>query len=396
MADGFHRELIPDAPPILSNVPGSFAWDVFHRRHPALVQRIRDAFPYPPDRDHALDLLARGSAAGVIVPLGRHAHDHEVWDRWGCDYFGQRWIDVPFLWAESYFYRKLLDAIGFFESGPWAGLDPFEPFKNAELEDTALGTELAALDRVLSLPVKERGAALLHASLWGNRADLGFTILATSGASTPDRADLVADDSALLWATLADRPPGQICLVADNAGRELLPDLVLIDYLLSSGHATTVVLHVKPYPYYVSDATTADLIACLRRLLRASGQAAGVGGRLWHALQTGQLAVCAHAFSCAPLSYHHMPADLAAQFGPASFTIMKGDLNYRRLVGDYHWPATAPFASLTRYFPGRVAALRTLKSDVIVGLAEPVLSRLDSTGEQWRTNGTHALVQVRP
>lgn len=88
MAEGFHRESIPDALPILSNVPGSFAWDVSHRRHPALVKQIRDAFPYPPDQNHALDLLGQESAAGLILPLGRHAHDHQKWDRWGRDYFG--------------------------------------------------------------------------------------------------------------------------------------------------------------------------------------------------------------------------------------------------------------------------------------------------------------------
>jgi hypothetical protein len=75
---------------------------------------------------------------------------------------------------------------------------------------------------------------------------------------------------------------------------------------------------------------------------------------------------------------------------------MKGGLNYRRLIGDCRWPSTTPFASLTRYSPVPVAALRTLKSDVVVGLDEQVLTTLDSAGEQWRTNGTHALIQMRP
>ncbi|MGQ0773882.1 MAG: damage-control phosphatase ARMT1 family protein [Pseudonocardiales bacterium] len=374
---------------------GSFAWGVFHQRHPALVKQIRDAFPYPPECDHALDLLGQESAAGVISPLGRHAHDHEVWDGWGRDYFGQRWVDVPFLWAESYFYRKLLDTVGFFGPGPWVGIDPFEPFKNAELDDAVLDTEFTALDEVLSLPGNERASALLHASLWGNRADLGFTISAGFMTTARKGADLVADDTALLWSILAERP-GEICLVADNAGRELLADLVLIDHLLSEGLAATVTLHVKPYPYYVSDASTADLLACLRRLARACGQAADVGSRLWQAMRSGRLMVRAHSFSCAPLSYHHMPSDLAEQFSSASLTIMKGDLNYRRLVGDCQWPPSTPFSTLTQYFPGPVVALRTLKSDVVVGLAEPVASALDSTGEQWRTNGAHALIQVRP
>ena len=394
MPEAGHLEGLHDAPPILSHVPGSFAWDVFHRRHPALVKHIRDTFPYPLDQDHALDRLGQEASVGVITPLGRRAPDREVWDSWGSDYFGQRWIDVPFLWAESYFYRKLLDVIEFFDPGPWAGIDPFEPLKNAELDDASRGTELAALDRALSLPENERASALLNASLWGNRADLGFRISASSGASSDEATELVADDTPLLWSMLTDQP-GEICVVADNAGRELLADLLLIDYLLSGHRAATVTLHVKPYPYYVSDATTTDLIACLRRLRQAPGQVAEAGRRLWQALHTGRLAVRTHAFSCAPWSYHRMPADLAEQFSSATLTIMKGDLNYRRLVGDCHWPATTPFASLTHYFPGPVAALRTLKSDVVAGLDEQVLATVNSTGEQWRTNSTHALIQVR-
>ncbi|MGH3839737.1 MAG: damage-control phosphatase ARMT1 family protein, partial [Pseudonocardiaceae bacterium] len=248
---------------------------------------------------------------------------------------------------------------------------------------------------VLSLPENERASALVHASLWGNRADLGFRISASSEPSAEEAIDLVADDTSLLWSMLTDQP-GEICVVADNAGRELLADLVLIDHLLSGHPATTMTLHVKPYPYYVSDATTTDLIACLRRFRQAPEQVAEVGRRLWQALRTGRLTVHTNAFSCAPWSYHRMPVDLAEQFSSATLTIMKGDLNYRRLVGDCRWPATTPFAALASYFPGSVAALRTLKSDVVVGLDEQMLSTLDSTGEQWRTNGTRALIQVRP
>lgn len=150
----------------------------------------------------------------------------------------------------------------------------------------------------MSLPENQQAPALLHASLWGNRADLGFKISASPQPSRDGAVHLIADDTPLLWSILSDQP-GEICMVADNAGRELLADLVLIDHLLSGHQAASMTLHVKPYPYYVSDATTADLIACLRRLRQATGQVAEVGGRLWQALHTGRLAVRVHAFSCA-------------------------------------------------------------------------------------------------
>lgn len=386
-------ELVLDAPPIVSNVAGSFAWGVLHQRHPALIRQVRDAFPYPPDLRRGLDRLLE-EIRGTIEPLGHQAHDRQMWEAWARDYLGQRWSDVPFLWAESYFYRKLLEGVGYFQPGPWCGVDPFEPFKRAELDDPSVDADLAALDELASLEPAEHAAALVQASLWGNRADLGFRISA-AGVQAGRVAELVADDSPLMWSVLDTPRPGTVCVVGDNAGRELLPDLVLIDYLLETGRAARVDLHVKPYPYYVSDATTADVIDCLRRLVNASGRAAEVGRRLWAAIGTGRLAIRTHPFSCAPLTYHHLPADLAHEFATASITIFKGDLNYRRLVGDCNWSPTAPFAALSAYWPSPLAVLRTLKSDVMVGITSETLSALDATGEPWRTNGTRALIQAR-
>lgn len=91
-----------------------------------------------------------------------------------------------------------------------------------------------------------------------------------------------------------------------------------------------------------------------------------------------------------------MPADLRADFASADLTVMKGDLNYRRLVGDRLWPPTTPFTEVTSYFPGPVAALRTLKSDVITGLTPRTESALvTAEGQTWRTSGTRALIQVK-
>ncbi|MEU5924775.1 damage-control phosphatase ARMT1 family protein [Streptomyces antimycoticus] len=385
-----------DAPVIRSDEPGSFARSVLAERHPALIEKVRDAFPYGPEQHRALDALRDNAAEGTITPLPPTAYDHDRWAEWGREHFGRSWFDVPFLWAESYFYRRLLEAVGFFADGPWRGIDPFRPFKQAELHTPEAEAELATLDDILRKPAGEQADALVHGSLWGNRADLGFRISAsaadTAGGDTPP---LVADDSEALWSLLPAGSPATLCVVADNAGRELLPDLVLIDHVLHHGRAERVVLQVKPYPYYVSDATTEDVVDCLRRLVRAEGAAAGTGGRLWAAMGDGRLTVRAHDFFRAPLPYEEMPGDLRSEFAEATLTVVKGDLNYRRLVGDRLWPPTTSFADRTGYFPGPVAALRTLKSDVIVGLDERTVAALDEREDHWRTSGAHALIQVR-
>ncbi|MGK5496561.1 damage-control phosphatase ARMT1 family protein [Streptomyces sp. URMC 125] len=391
---GRSRAAGPGAPVILSNEPGSFAWGVLAKRHPALIQQVRDAFPYGRRQHEALDTLLEETTGGVIEPLALSAHDRGQWSAWGREHFGRSWFDAPFLWAESYFYRRLLGAVEYFGTGPWQGVDPFAPFKQAELRGAAVDEELRALDALADAPASERATALLHASLWGNRADLGFRV--TQGEPGPGDATggLVADDSAVLWRLLPAGAGSTVAVVADNAGRELVPDLVLIDHLLVHRHAERVVLHVKPYPYHVSDVMTADVVDCLRRLAEAPGEAGRIGGRLWEAMAAGHLEVRTHPF-CAPLPYAEMPVDLREEFAAVRLTILKGDLNYRRLVGDRTWDATAPFADLTAYFPGAVAALRTLKSDVIVGLERKTLDALEGSGADWRTSGTHALIQVR-
>jgi hypothetical protein len=156
------------------------------------------------------------------------------------------------------------------------------------------------------------------------------------------------------------------------------------------------VLHLKPSPYYVSDATTADLLAVLRRLAAAPGAAAAISGRAQAALATDRLKIAAHDFWCAPGTFRDLPVDLADDLSQAVVVIVKGDLNYRRLVGDAHWDPVTPFADVTGYFPAPVAALRTCKSDVAVGVPPERLAHLEATAPGWRTDGAHAVIHVRP
>ncbi|MGW3729630.1 hypothetical protein ACWDPP_31865, partial [Streptomyces sp. NPDC000851] len=154
------------APLILGDEPGSFPHSVLAERHPAIIRQVREAFPYGPDRRRALDALLTSCTKGVIEPLPADAHDRDRWAAWGLDtYAGRSWFDVPWLWSESYFYRQLLESVGYFAPGPWQGIDPFRPDKLAELDAPQTDEELAALDALEDRPADERDRALLHGSL---------------------------------------------------------------------------------------------------------------------------------------------------------------------------------------------------------------------------------------
>lgn len=372
----------PDLPRIMTANPAEYAHSVLAERHPALIEQVRAAHPYGPAQHAALDALRAEITGGVVTAVAPGAADSQAWAAWVREWLGRSWFDLPFLVAEALFYRRLLDAVGYVAPGPWQGVDPFAPAKAAEL---------AALPPLPSgTPSRDD---LLLAAVWGNQADLGF-LLDHGGRAKPGEVGegLLVDDSPRLWAALDAAGAGRIVYVADNAGRELTADLLLIDRLLADGHR--VVLHVKPSPTFVSDATVADVVATLGALAAGSDAGRAVAERLRLAARGGALDVRTHWFWTAPFSFHHLPPDLVAELRDASFVLLKGDLNYRRLLGDAWWPPTAPFDDAAAYVPAPLATLRTLKSDVIAGLPTAVADRLERDEPGWRTTGHYAVIQT--
>jgi hypothetical protein len=336
-----------------------------------------------------------------------------------------------------------LEATRYFQPGAWFHRDPFANAKRGELEPDqgpqrlrVVLENLPARPPVIQGPPR-RGApfvevetteqtsevsetsevlagtfsALLHASLWGNRADLSYkqVMQDTRGplALERERANLLVDDTARVWQFLQTPRGGRIDLICDNAGTELLFDLALADFLLSSGLADQVVFHLKPQPFFVSDAMIADVRASLDALARSSASALNqLAARLERALTTpikiypGLLAekrwvLSEHPFWVTSSFFFEMPEDLQATLAQARLVILKGDANYRRLIGDCHWQPTMPFESIVDYFPAPLVSLRTLKAELIVGLREGEAERLQAEDPAWLVNGKRGVVQAR-
>jgi hypothetical protein len=117
------------------------------------------------------------------------------------------------------------------------------------------------------------------------------------------------------------------------------------------------------------------------------------GRRLFEHAADGRLSTLTHPFWSAPLSFHDLPEDLRATLA-GRFLLVKGDLNYRRLVGDNWWDPATPFAGAVGYLGLPVAALRAAKSDVVVGVPRELADRLDAAEPDWRLNGRHSLIQT--
>ena len=386
-------------PPILTSEPKSFAQDTLHRRIPAILQEaisLNPDFELPVRR--GLDELGTELSSGRIRELREEAPDVALWNEVSAPHLGRTWLDVPWYWAEAYFYRRLLEATGYFREGRWRGFDPFGAKKRTEWAATAAPAAVEALLAGLPDDPVDRFERLFHASLWGNRTDLSYMVaahLGGTGDSHAERENLLADDTAVTWEWLRARRLCPIAIMADNTGTELLMDLALIDFLLEARLASAVHLYLKPQPFFVSDAMIADAKTGLDALWAGGKAGRALAERMESALARHDLMLIEHWFSATSLFYFQLPDDLLAELAGMGLVIFKGDVNYRRLLGDAHWPPTSPFADAVSYFPAPLVALRTLKGEIITGLAPGQAERLAAEDPAWLVNGRRGVIQAR-
>jgi hypothetical protein len=157
---------------------------------------------------------------------------------------------------------------------------------------------------------------------------------------------------------------------------------------------THVHLHVKPHPTFVSDATREDVLATVA-FLAADGDTIlqAWGNRLNGYLDSDKLQLHTNAFWTSPLSLWEMPPLLHAQLAQSTLLISKGDANYRRLLGDRQWDFTTAFQAVLGYTPSPLLALRTLKSELVIGLTPTQIRMAQQRDPAWLTNGNWGLIQ---
>jgi uncharacterized protein with ATP-grasp and redox domains len=348
-------------------------------RNESLSPRVRDA----------VLALARGIEQDAPIPPPRPpAPDVEAWSAAHVEQEGASWLHAQWFHAELAFYREVAHLTRFWETES----DPFEPAKEEELAGDRPWSRLGqALVEGEERPRTERIAALLDACLWGNRVDLSYAVAAAHGRGRP-QDDLLVDDRATALPILT-RPGAHVHLVADNTGTELALDVALVDALLEDA-AARVTVHLKMQPVFVSDALPRDLWRLVDRMSHRDPAARALATRLRSAFDTGRMRVAPDPFWSGPRFLWQAPRHLAEELAAAAIVVLKGDANYRRLVGDALWPADAPFSAAASYLPFPVLCLRTMKSDSVLGLPTGLGGRLDASDPTWRIDGKRGLAQA--
>lgn len=163
-------------PPLMTSEPGSFARRTIVERKPQIIRQVIEDNDYPLDIMQALETFREEIASQPMRPLSEHAPDVAPWNRELAACRGKTWIEVPWHFAETYFYRRLLEAVRYFQPGPWEGRDPFEEQKRQQ-EEVVVEWLADAWVQIADVEPEVAFEALLHSCLWGNRADLSnYTI----------------------------------------------------------------------------------------------------------------------------------------------------------------------------------------------------------------------------
>ena len=396
MSESAHHNLeLPS--PLMTSELGSFARRTIVERKPQIIRQVIEDNDYPPGVMQALETFREEIASQPMGPLSEHAPDVAFWNRELAAYRGKTWLEVPWYFAETYFYRRLLEAVRYFQPGPWEGHDPFEKQKRQQ-EEVAVKRLAGAWVPIADVEPEVAFEALLHSCLWGNRADLSnYTVrVQAQGGLTAreERHNILIDHTDKVRELLAGNLQ-RVDFVNDNVGMDLLFDLALADFLLVQGWVRAVVFHLKDRPFFVSDAMPKDMQATIS-LLRAEPDVAvqELGARLAGHLEAGQLIPKDDSFWTSSLMFRHLPPSLRADLARSNLVILKGDVNYRRLLDDRHWPHTMRMEEIADYFPAPFLVLRTLKGEIMVGLEMGQAEALAAEDPTWLINGKRGIIQL--
>ena len=379
---------MPRPPAVRTDGSNAFAHVSMAERVPRLLRETAARNADAPRAADGLRRLADAVADDAPLPRLELAPDADLWRPIRAAHDGESWLDTEWLFAEYFAYRMAMDAARYLDTGR----DPFGPVKRDEMTSDALWDALAD-----GLDDRDGGegavARALRRSLWGNRLDLSIAASAAQGTAAHED-HLLADHAEAAETLLRRSEPGTVHVVMDNAGTEQALDYVLTDLLLGHGLAERVVLHVKALPVLVSDAVVPDVHALLHLMADRGGEAGGLAARLRRSLGAGRLRIVPDFFWNTPRRFWDLPPRLGRAFAEARLVILKGDANYRRATNDAIWPLDATLPDALGPVPSSVVALRTVKSDTLVGVDPERQRALDAAEPGWRTGGTYGVIQL--
>ncbi|XP_076815430.1 damage-control phosphatase ARMT1-like isoform X2 [Clavelina lepadiformis] len=396
--------------------------DVCHKQ----IQSSKECFGEDGRKD-AIDVVGKLSQLRSeimtdkpLFALDDQLKDKEAWNKRLQQYSNDSpasWFTAPWLYVECFMYRRIAGVLN--SSTYLKTFDPFAEQKQQSLMQSMTAVEnLATFLHSVKQSVKVNDTAMLkqffvdflQVSLWGNKCDLSISAGEENSQNVSEphknlealKKFILIDYSNDVWNLILKQKKRKdqvrIDVVLDNAGFELFTDLVLCEFLLFFNLADVIIIHPKCIPWFVSDVNASDLNWMLSYLSSCSfEEVSQLSTKLQERFKDGSMLLMKNDFWTLPDPFclmNESSSELYKYFSSSDLVLFKGDLNYRKLVGDLDWPHDTSFKMALRHFsPTSLCSLRTLKADVVVGLKPGQAKLLAKECKEWMVNGQYAVIE---
>ena len=371
--------------PIKRNQGHGFVDYTITRRLPKILANIEDQL-----KGQTAQTMLQAIITGSPIDTTIFTRPTVYWKNYLDQLTDLTWDDLSFFDLEFLFYHGLNSIARYFDTG----VDVFLRARQSALTE-AMSDLATGLEKISELSGADLLRATIRCALFANEADYSQLITSRSDSNLwNDR--VLLDESDMFISCLEQYPSqGDIHIIADNAGHELCWDLVMVDALLSLFNNIRVIIHVKPWPMFVSAALSIDVEKTLNRFIseNLSESICLMGQRLRTAIDCDRLQIQAEVDWGEPRHFNALDKTLGDTLSNSIGVISKGDLNYRRFVQDRQWPMDTPVQMATSGVPFKALALRVLKSDALVGVDPSITATAAAKFDDWRTRGYFAVVQ---
>lgn len=171
--------------------------------------------------------------------------------------------------------------------------------------------------------------------------------------------------------------------------------------LLEGGCCDVVRFHTKGHPTFVSDALSDDVIGTINFLAgiedgnKAHEATSALAAKLQEHLKSHRFMLDDDLFWCQPTAFWDMPRHVMNKLSTSSLVFVKGDANYRRLLGERQWPLDTPAKEVLSYWQVPVCALRTFKAEIGCGVSKESVARAEELDKRWLVSGKWGVVQLK-
>lgn len=153
--------------------------------------------------------------------------------------------------------------------------------------------------------------------------------------------NIIIDDSYALIKSIQSLSFSSIVIIVlDNAGFELFTDLLLA-HLIVKLSGCKIIFESKCYPWFVSDTTPLDFHWTLDACEKLGNENLNKLVSIWRGwIEIGQWQINSNEFWTTPITYWSLPTRAPLLYKilkDSDLVILKGDLNYRKMVHDGAW-----------------------------------------------------------